>query len=92
MLPENGSAPATKNDLAKLESVLKSDISKLEGALNTKFDAKIDALDKKIDTVATTVPAHPFGGIASTAPKNAAKVKTGPGIACVAPYPARNAS
>src|ERR1700733_6982279 len=51
MLPENGSAPATKNDLAKLESVLKSDISKLEGALNTKFDAKIDALDKKIDTV-----------------------------------------
>jgi hypothetical protein len=43
----------------------------------------------KIASVATPAPSQLEEFERSAAPKNAAKVKSGPGIACTAPYPAK---
>ena len=40
---------------------------------------------RKMATRHSAAPAHPFGGGPITAPRYAAKVKSGPGTACAAP-------
>ena len=47
---------------------------------------------RKIAIRAQAPPAQPFGLGPMTAPRYAAKVKSGPGTAWAAPYPARNCS
>ena len=47
---------------------------------------------RKIAIRANAPPAQPFGLGPMTAPRYAAKVKSGPGTAWAAPYPARNCS